>query len=140
MSSQTSEKRYLGIDIGSVSLSLVLMNEQKKILHQEYLFHYGNIAQILRQRLALIDLSRLVQIGYNQRSSDFFAEGISINDQLASIEGILFQHEKTGSAFVIGGETFGLILFDEKFKYRKYISNSSCAAGTGASTPSSARA
>ena len=34
--------------------------------------------------------------------------------------------------FSIGGETFGLILFDEKGRYRKYIANSSCAAGTGA--------
>ena len=132
MSAQTSEKHFLGIDIGSVSLSLVLMNAQKKILHHEYLFHYGNIAQILCERLEQIDLSRLVQVGHNHRSNDFFADGISINDQLASIEGILFQHEKTGSAFVIGGETFGLILFDDKFKYRKYISNSACAAGTGA--------
>ncbi len=56
----------------------------------------------------------------------------SINDQLACIEGILYQHPRTGSAFAIGGETFGLILFDENFKYRKYIANSSCAAGTGA--------
>jgi len=132
MSAHAPEKYWLGIDIGSVSLGLVVINEQKKTLHHEYLFHHGNIAQILHDRLALLDLSRIVQIGHNHRAGDFFADGVSINDQLACIEGILFQQEKTGSAFVIGGETFGLILFDEKFRYRKYISNSSCAAGTGA--------
>ncbi len=126
---------YLGIDIGSVSIGLVLIDERKTILHHEYLFHYGNIASLLAERLAALDLAHVAQVGHNHRSGDFFAgaAGVtSINDQLACIEGILYQHPRTGSAFAIGGETFGLILFDENFKYRKYISNSSCAAGTGA--------
>ena len=98
---------YLGIDIGSVSIGLVLIDERRQILHHEYLFHYGNIAQILAERLAALDLSHVVQVGHNYRSGDFFADAagvaavISINDQLASIEGILYQHPHTGSAFAI---------------------------------------
>jgi activator of 2-hydroxyglutaryl-CoA dehydratase len=132
MDTQPSQQHYLGIDIGSVSLSLVLIDENKHILHHEYLFHYGNIASLLAERLAALDLSHVVQISHNHRSGDFFYDGLSINDPLAGIEGILYQQPHTGSAFAIGGETFGLILFDENYKYRKYISNSSCAAGTGA--------
>ncbi len=132
MKAFASEKHFLGIDIGSVSLGIALIDEHKQILHQDYLFHHGNITQLLQTKLGQIDLSRVALIGHNHRASDFFSDGISVNDQLASIEGMLFQNDQIGSAFVIGGETFGLILFDEANHYQKYISNSSCAAGTGA--------
>ena len=39
----------------------------------------------------------------------------------------------------MGGEKFGLVLFDENDKYRKFKSNSSCAAGTGSFLDQQAR-
>jgi len=55
-----------------------------------------------------------------------------VNEQVALIDGVKFLIGNVGSVFTIGGETFGLILFDQNGHYQKYISNSSCAAGTGA--------
>ena len=127
-----ADKLFLGIDIGSVSLACALVNGRKEILWSCYLFHHGNIANVLREQLEQIDLSQVCQVGHNRRSSDFFSSGISVNDQIAVIEGVLFQTDRVGSVFLIGGETFGLILFDERHQYERYISNSSCAAGTGA--------
>jgi predicted CoA-substrate-specific enzyme activase len=132
MTASGAEKLFLGIDIGSVSLGCVVIDEQQEIVHSAYVFHHGNIAYRLREQLEQIDLSRVCQVGHNRRSGDFFSEGISVNDQVAVIEGMRFQTDKVGSVFIIGGETFGLILFDENQQYEKYISNSSCAAGTGA--------
>ena len=132
MASSDPEKLFLGIDIGSVSLACALINERKGILWSSYLFHRGNITNLLREQLEPLDLSGVAQVGHNRRSSDFFSGGISANDQIAVIEGVLFQTSQVGSVFVIGGETFGLIVFDERRQYERYLSNSSCAAGTGA--------
>ena len=132
MASSDPEKLFLGIDIGSVSLACALINERKEILWSSYLFHRGNITNLLREQLGQLDLSGVAQVGHNRRYSDFFSGGISANDQIAVIEGVLFQTSQVGSVFLIGGETFGLIVFDERRQYERYLSNSSCAAGTGA--------
>ena len=131
MNTSETEQYCLGIDIGSVSFSYVLMNQSKQILKCDYLFHQGNIFNLLKENLADIDLSRVSQVAYNQKSGDFFRAGVSVNEQVALIEGVHYQQKNVGSMLTIGGETFGLILFDEKNQYQKYISNSSCAAGTG---------
>ena len=131
MSTSGSARYCLGIDIGSVSFSYVLLNQNRQILASDYLFHQGNISELLREKLEELDLAQINHVAYNHRSSEFFTAGLSVNEQVALIEGALYQRKKVGSLFTIGGETFGLILFDEENRYQRYISNSSCAAGTG---------
>ena len=123
--------RFLGIDIGSVSFGYVLLDQDGTILQSDYLFHYGNIYRILKETLEGLDLSLVRQVAYNHKSAEFFTAGVSVNEQVSLIEGALFQQADIGSMFVIGGETFGLFLFDEQYRYRRHIANSSCAAGTG---------
>lgn len=132
MATPETGKYWLGIDIGSVSFSYVLLDRAKQIVKSGYLFHRGNISSLLAEKLAEIDLARVEKVAYNSKSSDFFNSGLSVNEQVALIEGVRYQEQHVGSIFAIGGETFGLILLDEKNQYRKYIANSSCAAGTGA--------
>jgi len=131
MGTNTEGRHYLGIDIGSVSLSYVLIDQSKSILQKGYLFHHGNIYGLLKETLDGLDLSLVQQVAFNHKACDFFTAGVSVNEQVALIEGALFQQADFGGMFVIGGETFGLILFDEQNHYRRYIANSSCAAGTG---------
>jgi predicted CoA-substrate-specific enzyme activase len=132
MSASETKGFYLGIDIGSVSLSYVLINQHKQVLKSGYLFHQGNILKSLTEKLEELDLSRVYQVAYNHKASDFFSAGVCVNEQVALIEGGRYQEKNVGSMFTIGGETFGLILFDQKNQYQRYIANSSCAAGTGA--------
>jgi predicted CoA-substrate-specific enzyme activase len=131
MGASRSDGQFLGIDIGSVSFGYVLMDGNGTILQSDYLFHHGNIYGLLKETLEGLDLSSVRQVAYNHKSGDFFAAGVSVNEQVSLIEGALFQQPDIGSMFFIGGETFGLILFDERNRYRRYIANSSCAAGTG---------
>jgi predicted CoA-substrate-specific enzyme activase len=131
MGTSRADGQFLGIDIGSVSFSYVLIDGNGTILQSDYLFHHGNIYGQLRKTLQGLDLSFVRQVAYNHKSGDFFTAGVSVNEQVSLIEGALFQQAVIGSMFVIGGETFGLILFDEQNRYRRYIANSSCAAGTG---------
>lgn len=132
LSRANSGSLFLGIDIGSVSLSHVLIDADDHIVDQEYVFHRGNPFHLLKQKLGDLDLTRVPQVGFNHNAGDFFRAGLSVNQQVSLIEGVRFQERKVGSFFVIGGEMFGLILFDKNDFYQKFISNSSCAAGTGA--------
>ena len=132
MGASLVDGQFMGIDIGSVSLGYALIDRNRTILHSGYRFHHGTIYGHLRETLDGLDLSSVQQVAYNHKAADFFTAGVSVNEQVALIEGALFEQAAVGSMFVIGGETFGLILFDEQNHYRKYIANSSCAAGTGA--------
>ncbi|MBN1351194.1 CoA activase [candidate division KSB1 bacterium] len=123
---------FLGIDIGAVSLSYALIEQNARIIRSEYIIHQGNIVEILQNLLNALDLSTISQIAYNHKSADFFSAGASVNEQVALITGIRTLLPEAKSIFNIGGETFGLFLFDEQNRYQRYISNSSCAAGTGA--------
>ena len=123
---------YLGIDIGSVSISYVLIDQSGKIAGSAYVFHHGSIEETLANALNQIPLDQIAGFGYNRKSEGFFFGGIAVNDQVALIDGLHRDHHETGSILTVGAETFGLILFDRKNRYQKFISNSSCAAGTGA--------
>jgi len=123
---------FLGIDIGSVCLHYVLTDGKGQIVTFKNIPHSGDVLTLLRDELDQMDFSRIRQITFNKRAEDFFKTGQPVNEQIALIEGIRHWHKQVGSVFIIGGETFGLILFDENYQYQKYIGNSSCAAGTGA--------
>lgn len=123
---------FLGVDVGSVAIGTALMDPNARLLASDYRFHQGDIARLLHETLAALDLPQVQQVAFTHRSGDFFAAGFGVNEQVALVEGVRHQEQRVGSMFSIGGETFGLILFDEKGRYRKYIANSSCAAGTGA--------
>ena len=97
---------YLGIDIGSVSLCYVIINQDRKIVHSEYIFHRGDIFSALQEHLSSIDFSKVQNIAFNHKSSDFFNQGLSVNEQIALIEGVKFQVKNVGAVFTIGGETF----------------------------------
>ncbi len=122
----------LGIDVGSVSINLILMSTDSRILKRKYIIHKGNILHFLQEELSEIDLSRVKQICFNSSSQEFFRQGLPIHDQIALIEGARSLANPIGSLFTIGGASFGLIQFDKNGTYQKFISNTSCAAGTGA--------
>jgi hypothetical protein len=101
MATSATQKHYLGIDIGSVSYSYVLMDQKGQIIQSDYRIHNGNIFNLLKEQLAKIELSRVQQIAYNHKAADFFNQGISVNEQVALIEGVRFQVQDVGSVFSI---------------------------------------
>lgn len=123
---------FLGIDIGSVYIHYAVINQDGLIIESKSIPHLGSIRCVLKKELDTLDFRDICQIAFNKHAEDFFKTGICINQQIALIEGIRHLQKEAGSVFIIGGETFGLILFDQNNAYQKFIGNSSCAAGTGA--------
>lgn len=122
---------YLGIDIGSVALSIALLNESKQIVHTAYVFHHGQIAEHLAKLLRGIAIKSVKAIGYSSSGSSAISKGISIDSRIAYITAAKHLHPEVQSLLIIGAEKFGLVSFDEHGEYLNFHSNSSCAAGTG---------
>jgi len=126
------ESAILGIDIGSISLAVVLLDTQGSVLHQQYLSHNGHIQPVLANAMDKLPVRQVRAFGVvAEKGREFFSAGIEVNEQVAVIEGVKRDCPKVRTILSIGGENFGLILFDDQGRYKKYISNSACAAGTG---------
>ncbi len=126
------ENLIAGIDIGTITIALVLMDSNGLVLFRDYQVHHGNVSIALQNSIRKFPVQNLATIGViAEKGREFFKAGIEVNEQVAVIEGVRQSVPRMGSIIIIGGETFGLILFTPEGRYKKYISNSACAAGTG---------
>ena len=121
----------VGIDIGSVAISLVEVDKKGDISHSSYQFHSGAISETLRLMLNNIDISRIGGIAMTLSGPEVLSNVCRYDTQIAIITAVKYYHREVGSILFIGGENFGLITFNDQGDYESYRSNSSCAAGTG---------
>ncbi len=122
---------FLGIDIGSVSISIVKVNKSKEILQSSYLFHEGQIEIQLKKALKAYELNDLKAIAISSSSPQIITQAYRFDNRVCYILAAKEYFPNADALLIVGGEKFGLVLFDEKGNYRTYKSNSSCAAGTG---------
>ncbi len=127
------EKRaiVLGIDIGSVSISVAGINENGEMACQGTAFHHGNIPQGLEKALNSISLSQFNYIAVTEGTPASIKRSAQFDDQVAIIRAARHFHDRVGAILHVGGERFSLSLFDEDRNYIGARNNTSCAAGTG---------
>ncbi len=125
------EKFILGLDIGSVSLAAVLVDENLRLHQQAYIFHHGDIRNALMQGLAHWPWSQI----YASSATISTPKSIRIehryDNYISLIEGSRWLMPEVASILNIGGEKFNLIRFDKAGNYESNKKNTSCAAGTG---------
>ncbi len=125
----------LGIDIGSVSAGLVLVDNQKNILASCYEFHRGDIPDALSRMLEAIDTGRVTAVAATDGTPEIVDADFRVDDRVAVIAAAGHFHEKVGetpgAVLHVGGETFAMLFFNEKGEYKGLKTNTSCAAGTG---------
>ena len=121
----------LGIDIGSVSISIVEINSGKEVVKTSYEFHHGKILESLRNSLNTFDLSRIRGIASTSSTPSIINVNSPYDNRISIITAAQHFHEKIGAILIVGGERFGLISFDEDGNYHNFKSNTLCAAGTG---------
>ena len=137
MSSTTTQtraddpSRILGIDVGSVSLSVAVINLKREILKTAYRFHHGDIRGTLRETVHDFDLGEIRWVAATSSTPSLLKASRRYDNRVAIMEAARHFHPKIGSILVVGGEAFGLIGFDGNGKYRSFRTNTSCAAGTG---------
>ena len=122
---------FLGLDIGSVSISIALIDDKGQIIHTKYDFHKGRIKDKLSEFLSEINLNGIRGIGYTSSTPPIIKNGLSVDSRIAYISAAKHFYPEIQSLLIIGAEKYGMATFDQNGDYRNYKSNSSCAAGTG---------
>ncbi len=134
---------YLGLDIGSVSLNTVLLNDQFEIVEDYYDYIHGKPFNVLLERLSSVlrdhpagTIKGIALTGTGGKLAAGLIGGVFVNEIIAQATsaGRLFPDAST--VIEIGGEDSKLIVLerkpgDEHSRLVDFEVNSICAAGTG---------
>lgn len=125
-------KGYLGIDIGSLYIGSVLLDESGRILDSRYCRHYGEIAGTLQRILSVYpagQIHRITKTGYGAKHvtgiGKFFDFAVS------QVVGVRSECEGACNIICIGASRFSLIRLDPQGGYIGMVQNTACASGTG---------
>jgi predicted CoA-substrate-specific enzyme activase len=125
------KNRIIGIDAGSVTVSVVVMDLKGSILDTKYKYHHGKPALVLRDLLLELDYSSVAGVARTASAPDIFEGAVGFDTSVSVIQGVKFFYKDFKSILNVGGEKFVLIEFDDNGNYLNIKSNTSCAAGTG---------
>jgi predicted CoA-substrate-specific enzyme activase len=125
------KNNFLGIDVGSVAISIAITDENCLICHSSYAFHQGRITETLKRLLHDIDMGSIKAVGFTSSSRSIIRKGKPVDSRVAYITAAKHLHPGAQSLLIIGAEKFGLVTFDKNGEYKNFRSNTSCAAGTG---------
>lgn len=128
-------KYYIGLDVGSTTVKIVLMDEESRIIHSRYQRHYSDIkktlAEVLGEGLAKVSSPhvRIAVTGSGGISAAKWLEIPFVQEVSAGAVAIKRLIPETDVAIELGGE-------DAKITYLKggleQRMNGTCAGGTGA--------
>ncbi len=132
-------KTYLGIDIGSLSTNLVLLDEQKEILIKKYLPTAGKPIEAVKQGLKEIrqeikDEVEVLGVGTTGSGrymiADLVGADIIKNEITAQANGAVNAEPEVDTVFEIGGQDSKYISLENGVVV-DFTMNKVCAAGTG---------
>jgi len=126
-----------GIDIGSTTIKIAVLNNENKLIYSSYKRHQANIKSTLID--CLLDVKQ--HLGNEKSSINFTGSaglGVSerynlpfVQEVVAAGEFIAHYHPEVNSLIDIGGEDSKLIIFS-KNRQADIRMNGTCAGGTGA--------
>lgn len=125
-------KRFIGLDAGSVSVKMVILDEEGSILEKYYIRHYGQPIKIASSLF-----EKAVEgnsIGITGAAGRLIANILNlewINEIIANSHSLRLFPEDLRTVIEMGGEDSKLIIL-EKGRIKDFSMNSICAAGTGA--------
>jgi predicted CoA-substrate-specific enzyme activase len=131
----------VGLDVGSVSVKLVVMNESGEVLREEYRRHLGEPYRVALALLTELEpefpLDRCRLAAFTGVGGKVMAELLGapfVNEVIALGWGAHHFCRGVRSIIDIGGESAKLIMVDQEegsFVIRDFAMNTMCAAGTG---------
>jgi predicted CoA-substrate-specific enzyme activase len=145
------QKWYIGLDIGSVSLNTVLLDENYTVLEDYYDYVHGKPFNVLKERLTSLlkkypsgFIKGIAITGSGGKLATELIGGIFVNEIIAQAtsSGKLYPDART--VIEIGGEDSKLILLEKDpsnghSRLVDFEMNSICAAGTGSFLDQQAR-
>lgn len=146
-----NQKFYLGLDIGSVSLNTVLLDENYNVLEDYYDYVHGKPFNVLKERLTSIlnshspeNISGIAITGTGGKLASELIGGIFVNEIIAQATSSGRIYPEAQTVIEIGGEDSKLILLEKdpsngQSRLVDFEMNSICAAGTGSFLDQQAR-
>ncbi|MDR0872658.1 MAG: acyl-CoA dehydratase activase-related protein [Prevotellaceae bacterium] len=127
----------VGIDVGSTTLKIIVLDERNEIVHKIYRRHKADIQVVFAEELAEINrlfpsadfriaVSGSAGMGIAERTGIAFVQEI-----VAAIEVVKNHYADTHTLIDLGGEDSKMVFFEDG-KQPDIRMNGSCAGGTGA--------
>ena len=132
-------RAYLGVDVGSISTNLVLIDEEKNVMAKRYLMTEGRPLEAVKRGLAEIgpeigDLVEIVGVATTGSgrylTADFIGADLVRNEITAQAEAAISIDPEVDTIFEIGGQDSKYISIDNGVIV-DFEMNKACAAGTG---------
>jgi len=129
---------FAGLDIGSISTKVVLIDENKKLLFYELVRTGSNSKKaaekcmqsvLEKAKISFNDIANLIATGYGRKIVPFKSQEVSEISCHAKAANFLFPDTKT--VIDIGGQDSKAIRLDENGDAVDFNMNDKCAAGTG---------
>jgi len=124
----------LGIDIGSLFIKSVLMDEEGAIRATDYRPHHGHPAKALKEIINAFGMLDGCFVGLTGAGAAKIAEQVGVDTVdlvRAQVLAVLKRHPDTTNIIDIGGSSLSLVRLDSRGVVRGFNRNSLCAAGTG---------
>ncbi|MBI4832307.1 MAG: hypothetical protein HY801_12320 [Candidatus Lindowbacteria bacterium] len=132
----------IGIDVGSTSANVIVMDKEEDVVNQYCLRTKGRpietVLSILEENLSPIMNGREYFLAFTGSAGRFLAELVGapfVNDVIAQSYATIRLHPEARSVIEIGGESAKLITVEscdgEEADIKDFSTNSLCAAGTG---------
>lgn len=121
----------LGIDVGSVAVSAVVLGPGGEVRGRSYSFHRGDLRGAVARLDGELDLSRVGAVALTGRPPANLRSDGRYEERIASLAGLRRRYPGMLSFLVVGGENFALHRFSAEGEYLGLRSSTSCAAGTG---------
>src|SRR5512143_2246231 len=120
-----------GLDLGSVSVKLVAVNEAGEIVSEKYSRHHGQPLRAASELLSgLMPGENLVVTGSAGKLVSSILDVTHINEVVALAAAARRYHPEVRTVIEMGGEDSKLLVLD-RGRLRDFSMNSACAAGTG---------
>ncbi len=135
------DKVHLGIDVGSASANTVIMDENRRVLLEEYTRTKGQpletVADVLNKTLLRFPVDTIQTISCTGSGGGLLAKLLRANftnEIIAQAKAIAFYHPEVRTVIEMGGEDSKLIIIkntDTGMEIEDFAMNTLCAAGTG---------
>ena len=130
---------YLGVDVGSISTNVVVIDKDKRLLAKAYLMTAGKPLEAVRQGLRMVgekvagkvNIAATATTGSGRYlTGDFIGAELVINEITAQAAGAAIVNPKVDTIFEIGGQDSKYISLENGVVV-DFEMNHACAAGTG---------
>ncbi len=135
------DKRYVGIDVGSISANTVVLDAERRVLEEHYSRTKGQplrtVQRILEELLHHVPQQQIAGMYFTGVGGKLLSEllgGEFVNEIIAQARSVEHFHPEVRTIIDVGGEDSKMILIEvegDRHKISDFAMNTLCAAGTG---------